>query len=233
MICSCCGFEIKGTANVVENGTKKICDDCWNNPDMFFPEKIKQDQRLTMISKIAQESSNNNGLLEVTAIKLMQKDVEMYVGKMKITEILNLYELDKFKEEELEGYQRERYEERTSELVEYIEKSPLAIMPALLVGLRKTHFIPQNGDLGLLRIERKRGAIWIIDGQHRIGGFSKIRDQFIFTKNLGASFFSDLMEYELPVVFVDSSGASEKLKLKNSQVRHYQLKILRRQFFSS
>lgn len=215
MICACCGFKIEGTIYLVENGTKKVCDACWNNPDMFFPEKIKEDQRLAMISKITQETDYNDGFLEVNAIRLVQKDVEMFVGKMKITEILNLYELDKFKEEELEGYQRERYEERTSELVEYIEKSPLAIMPALLVGLRTTNFISQHGDLGILRIERKRGAIWIIDGQHRIGGFSKIRDQFIFTKKLGTSIFCDLMEYELPVVFVDSSGASEKLNLKN------------------
>ncbi len=217
MICSCCGFEIEGNLHIVENGDKKVCDRCWNNPDIFFPEKIKEDQRLTLISKISQEGNNGTGILEVNAIKLLQKDVVMYVGKMKITEILNLYELDKFKEEELEGYQRERYEERTSELVQYIEKSPLAVMPALLVGLRKTSFIPEKGDLGVLKIERKRGAIWIIDGQHRIGGFSKIRDQFMFTKNLGAALFSNLMDYELPIVFIDSSGASEKLKNNNPQ----------------
>ena len=215
MICACCGFKITGNVHIVDGKTKSVCDNCWNNPDMFFPEKIKEDQRLTMISRIAQEANHTNGILEINAIKLTQKNIEMFIGKMKITEILSIYELDKFKEEDLEGYQRDRYEERTNELVEYIEKSPLAVMPALLVGLRETNFLPQNGDLGLLKIERKKGSIWIIDGQHRIGGFSKIRDQFIFTKSLGAALFADLMEYELPVVFVDSKGASEKLKLKN------------------
>jgi len=119
--------------------------------------------------------------------------------------------------EELEGYQRERYEERTSQLVEYIAKSPLAVMPAILVGLRQINFASVNGDLGILKIERKKGALWIIDGQHRIGGFSKIREQFFFSKCLGASLFSDLMEYELPVVFVDSNGAAEKVKKKGLQ----------------
>jgi len=124
MICSCCGFEIIGKPHIVDNGQKNVCEKCWNNSDMFFPEKINQDPRLSLLSKMAQETGNHNGIVEVTAIKLVQKEIEMYVGKMKITDILNLYELDKFKEEELEGYQRERYEERTSQLVEYLEKSP-------------------------------------------------------------------------------------------------------------
>jgi DGQHR domain-containing protein len=193
-----------------------VCDKCWNSPDMFFPEKINEDQRLNLLSRMAQQKGDYNGIIEINAIKFNQKEVEMYVGKMKVTDILNLYELDKFKEEELEGYQRERYEERTSQIVEYIEKSPLAVMPALLVGLRQTDFVPIKDNVGILRINRKKGAIWIIDGQHRVGGFSKIREQFLFTKSLGASLFTDLMDYELPVVFIDSKSASEKIKPKGA-----------------
>lgn len=140
MICSCCGFEIQGEKFTTDNGQKNVCEKCWNSSDMFFPEKINQDPRLSLLSKMAQETGTQTDIVEVTAIKLVQKEIEMYIGKMKITDILNLYELDKFKEEELEGYQRERYEERTSQLVEYLEKSPLAVMPALLVGLRETDF---------------------------------------------------------------------------------------------
>lgn len=217
MICSCCGFEINEKVYSIDNGQKNVCEKCWNNPEMFFPEKINQDPRLSLLSKMAQETGKQNEIVEVTAIKLVQKEIEMYIGKMKITDILNLYELDKFKEEELEGYQRERYEERTSQLVEYLEKSPLAIMPALLVGLRETIFIPISDNIGTLRIDRKKGAIWIIDGQHRVGGFSKIREQFMFTKKLGASLFTDLMDYELPVVFIDSEGAAEKIKSKGAK----------------
>jgi DGQHR domain-containing protein len=181
---------------------------------MFFPEKIREDERLNLLSKMAETLENQKQAIEVKAIKLVQKDIEMYVGKMKVADILNLYELDKFKEEELEGYQRERYEERTSQLVEYLEKSPLAVMPALLVSLRKTIFVPSDGDIGTLEIERTKGSLWIIDGQHRVGGFSKIREQFLFTEKLGVSLFSNLMKYEFPVVFVDSSNAACKIKQK-------------------
>ncbi|MEM4736468.1 MAG: DGQHR domain-containing protein [Nitrososphaeria archaeon] len=217
MICSCCGYEINGKRYPVENGKKFVCEKCWNDPNLFFPEKIQQDERLQLLSKLASSSINQQGSILVKVIKLVQKDIEMYVGKMKVSDILDLYELDKFKEEELEGYQREQYEERTNELVEYLSKCPLAVMPALFVSLRKTEFEQQGGDFGILRIPRKKGSIWIIDGQHRMGGFGKIREKFIFSKSLNPSLFSDLMDYELPIVFIDSIVAIGKIGSKLEQ----------------
>lgn len=219
MICACCGFEIKGKMHEVENGAKRICEKCWNNPELFFAEKIQEDERLSLLSKMANEARNNEGTISVKVFKLAQKEIEMYVGKMKVNDILELYELDRFKEEELEGYQRDLYEERTSELVQYLTKCPLAVMPALLVSLRKTEFEIVDGDFGVLKIPRKKGSIWIIDGQHRIGGFGKIRDRFVFSKTIAPSLFSGLMDYEFPVVFVDSQSAVEKVgaKLKETE----------------
>lgn len=212
MICACCGYEIKGKVYSVENGQKSVCKKCWNDPNLFFPEKIAKDERLKLLSRIAGESRDQERSIDVSVIRLRQKDIEMYMGKMKVNDLLDLAELDKFKEEELEGYQREEYEERTSELVDYLTQCPLAIMPALLVSLRETVFKPQEGDSGILRIARKKGAIWMIDGQHRIGGFAKIRDRFIFSKAVDPSVFSSLMDYELPVVFVDSARATGKIR---------------------
>jgi DGQHR domain-containing protein len=212
MNCACCGYEIKGKAYSVENGQKSVCKKCWNDPNLFFPEKIEKDERLKLLSRIAGESRDQERSIDVSVIRLRQKDIEMYMGKMKVNDLLDLAELDKFKEEELEGYQREEYEERTSELVDYLTQCPLAIMPALLVSLRETVFKPQEGDSGILRIARKKGSIWMIDGQHRIGGFAKIRDRFIFSKAVDPSVFSSLMDYELPVVFIDSARATGKIR---------------------
>jgi len=211
MICSVCGYTIKDKPHPIEGGKKYVCDRCWNNPDLFFPEKIQNDARLKLLSEIANKTRNQSDSINIRVIRLKQKNIEMYVGKMKSKDILQLYEIDKFKEEELEGYQREQYEERTSELVEYLTKCPLAIMPSLLVSLRKADFNPQNGDFGVLKIPRKKGAIWIIDGQHRIGGVNKVRDRFVFSKTIDPLIFSDLMNYEFPVVFVDSATAAEKI----------------------
>ena len=211
MICSVCGYEIKDNPHPIEGGKNYVCDRCWSNPDLFFPEKIQNDARLKLLSEIANKTRNQSDSINIRVIRLKQKNIEMYVGKMKSKDILQLYEIDKFKEEELEGYQREQYEERTSELVEYLTKCPLAIMPSLLVSLRKADFNPQNGDFGVLKIPRKKGAIWIIDGQHRIGGVNKVRDRFVFSKSIDPLIFSDLMNYEFPVVFVDSATAAEKI----------------------
>ena len=211
MICSVCGYEIKDNPHPIEGGKNYVCDRCWSNPDLFFPEKIQNDARLKLLSEIANKTRNQSDSINIRVIRLKQKNIEMYVGKMKSKDILQLYEIDKFKEEELEGYQREQYEERTSELVEYLTKCPLAIMPSLLVSLRKADFNPQNGDFGVLKIPRKKGAIWIIDGQHRIGGVNKVRDRFVFSKTIDPLIFSDLMNYEFPVVFVDSATAAEKI----------------------
>lgn len=212
MICSCCGYEIKGKAHPIKNGNESVCDRCWNNPGLFFAEKLNSDPRLRLLSEIADDERNQPSCIEVSVIRFHQKRIEMYVGKMKAKELLRLYEIDKFKEEELEGYQRELYEERTSELVEYLSECPLAIMPAILVSLREAKFTSQDGDFGILTIPGKKGAIWMIDGQHRIGGFDKVRERFIFSKSIDPSLFPDLMDYEFPVVFFDSASAAEGIR---------------------
>jgi len=220
MICSCCGYEIKGKKYPVQNGQKYVCERCWNNLDLFFPEKVQEDERLKILSKMAIETRNQESSIKVRVIRFVQKEIEMYVGKMKVNEILELYEIDRFKEEELEGYQREQYEERTSELVDYLTKCPLAVMPALLVSIRKADFTPLGDDFGItplgddfgiLSIPRVRGSIWMIDGQHRVGGFSKIRDKFIFSRSLDPSLFPQLM---------DSAMAAEKVGNKEAHTEN-------------
>jgi len=218
MICSCCGYEIEDQPHPVENGKKYVCDKCWNNPDLFFPEKMHVDSRLRLISEIIHETRTQSNSIKVKVLKVCQKDIEMYIGKMRSKDILELYEIDKFKEEELRGYQREQYEERTSELIEYLTKCPIAIMPSLFVSLREARFISEGDDLGILEISKKRGAIWIIDGQHRIGGFEKVRDHFIFGHNpidIDPNLFKTLMNYELPVVFIDTRKATENVRSIN------------------
>jgi DGQHR domain-containing protein len=213
MICSCCGYEITEKQHQIEGGTKYVCDRCWNNPDLFFPEKLQRDERLRLLSEIAKEVRNQPEVSCVQAIRLYQKGIEMYIGKMKAKEILRLFEIDKFEEEELTGYQREAYKERTSELVEYLDGCPVAVMPGLLVSLRESRFVSKEGDIGILEIPNRRGSLWIIDGQHRLGGFGRIRDKFLFERksNVSPSFYLSLMNYELPVVFIDVRKATEKV----------------------
>jgi DGQHR domain-containing protein len=86
-------------------------------------------------------------------------------------------------------------------------------MPSLLMSLREARFISKDGDFGTLEISRKKGSIWIIDGQHRVGGFEKVREHFIFARNpnVDSKLFTELMNYELPVVFIDTRKAAERI----------------------
>ena len=211
MICSCCGYEIRDEPHLVEDG-RYVCDRCWKNPGLFFPEKLEQDERLKILSKLSQERKPSS--FKVQVIKLSQKDIDMYMGKMTAQDLLEICAINRFKEEELEGYQRQQYEERTSELLEYLAECPIALMPALFVSVRDATFTPTNGDLGVLGIQRKKGSIWIIDGQHRIGGFEKARNRFEYMQNpkgINGQTFLKLMNYELPVVFVNSNTVAKKL----------------------
>lgn len=235
MICSCCGYEIVGKSHAVENGKRSVCDKCWNNPDLFFPERLEKDDRLRLLSEMASKNQELSQFVSISVIKLSQKNLELYIGKMKSRDILQLYEIDKFKEEELEGYQREQYEDRTSELIEYLVKCPVAVMPSLFVSLRKARFVRENGDFGTLEIPRNRGSIWIIDGQHRVGGFEKVYQRFAFARNPGdidSDAFSKLMDYELPVVFIDTRKAAEAMRdSKNGENREITPEDLERVIF--
>jgi len=235
VICACCGYEIKSKSHPIKGGKKYVCDKCWNNPNLFFPEKLKTDKRLQLLSKLAEERRNRSGPIKVRVIKLRQKNIEMYIGKMKSKDILQLYEIDKFKEEELGGYQREQYEEKTSELVEYLAKCPVAVMPSIFVSLREAKFIPEGGDWGVLEISRKKGSVWVIDGQHRIGGFEKVHERFMFPHNptdINPELFSMLMNYELPVVFVDMQKATERIgNINNTEKRNITPEDLERVVF--
>lgn len=219
MICACCGYEIVGEKHPIENGKKLVCDKCWNNPDLFFAEKLEKDAHFHLLSEIVSENRSQSRTISVSVMRLCQKGIELYIGKMKTRDILQLYEIDKFKDEELEGYQRELYEDRTSELTEYLAKCPVAVMPSLFVSLRKAKYIPKNDDFGLLEIPRSKGSIWIIDGQHRIGGFEKVYHKFTFAKNPTDSdpeLFSVLMNYELPIVFLDTQKAARAVNDSNN-----------------
>jgi hypothetical protein len=54
----------------------------------------------------------------------------------------------------------------------------------------------------------------MIDGQHRLGGFGKIRNKFLFSKEISSGLFLELMSYEFPVVFVDLKDTTKTIETK-------------------
>ena len=179
-------------------------------------------RKLDLKSTLWKESSHQSSI-RLPVIKLRQKNIILYVGKLKARTVLLLYGVSIFEEDTLNGYQREIYENEIADLYEYITECPVAVMPGLFISLRDgANFTAissgssskDNEDVGTLEIPIKRGAIWIIDGQHRIGSFDKVLSEIGHLQNetsSSGSAFSELLDYELPVIFVDSQEIVTKL----------------------
>jgi len=147
-------------------------------------------------------------MIEIEATKFQQKGMPMYLGSMKAVELLATWHVDEWKDAIVGrgGYQRQRFERRCNEISDYLNDCDVAIIPPILVSLRKGYeFEPRDGNMGILKIPRVKGAITIIDGQHRVGGFKPIAEE---AEKTGVD--SSLMNYQVPVAFIDSIAVAKR-----------------------
>ena len=166
-----------------------------------------------------------SNFIEIKVTKLTQGKVTEYIGKIRSKDILSLYDIKKFSETELDGYQRELYRERQREIAEYIEDCPIPIIPALLASIREDSVfeLKEMGEQGTLKIPRKRGSVMLIDGQHRISGFDLIFDKLneidkqlrlgIDVNNYQSKIdkYNKILDFEIPILFIDSKNAADIL----------------------
>lgn len=247
MICSSCGFEIKDTRHGPYDG-RFVCDNCWNNPALFFPDKMTQ-----TIENIAQNDIKSdinqfntveiidiyqnfpkikskplegiwkniaNVKLKIKVIKIQQKGMPLYIGKVQAKELLLLATSDQWRDEVLDGYQREKFREKTSEIKKYLEGCSISIVPAILASFGDAKFLPSDEEIGILEIPLRPGAISILDGQQRTGGFEEIYREIkkLQTKHSLPNReelikkYTDLLSFEIPIVFVDAKAVIEKMR---------------------
>jgi hypothetical protein len=161
-------------------------------------------------------------IVEMDAVKLVQKGLPMYVGKMKAADLLELSDIERWSEQSLDGYQRERFKEKTREIAQYLEECSIAMIPALLASFREGEFAQVRDDFGVLKIPRKMGAIWLIDGQQRTGGFNEIwlelqelqkkEKKLSKEERIDLEKYTALMNYEIAIVFVDANAMVKQVK---------------------
>jgi len=247
MICSSCGFEIKDKRHGPYDG-RFVCDNCWNNPALFFPDKMTQ-----TIENIAQNDVKSdinqfntveiidiyqnfpkiksqplegiwknlaNVKLKIRVIKIQQKGMPLYIGKVQAKELLLLATSDRWRDEVLDGYQREKFREKTSEIKKYLEGCSISIIPAILASFGEAKFLSTDEEIGILEIPLRPGAISILDGQQRTGGFEEIYREIkkLQTKHSLPNReelikkYTDLLSFEIPIVFVDAKAIIEKMR---------------------
>ncbi len=266
MICSCCGEIIKSEMKGPYNGNRYYCKTCWNNPHLFFEDKLKpaivkifsddnfeiEDPHIVEVietfrsvsinpnKNISEFYRNNYDIkAKIDVIRLNQKGMPVYIGKVNAIQLLVLVSSEQWTESTTNGFQREIFKEKAQEIKDYIEQCPIPMLPALLVSFRAGNYVSTNGSMGKLVLPIIPGLISILDGQQRIAGFEVIFRAFQKIFNEQGNFsgyealkkYIDLLNYEIPVVFIDSKGIAERLHMDEPLTNIEPIDIERAFFF--
>jgi len=204
MICSCCGREItKGDEHGPYNEDQYVCDDCWNNPALFFEDKIetslelaqKKSLDLTEVlnqmevidlylasvpsgggfqTNLSWTNLVGNKNLSLQVLKFSQKGLPLFIGKIRPAELLIMSSVDQWNEAKLAGYQRERIKEKNREIKDFLKNCDLPIVPPIIASIKHSSFTSICEDYGKIEIPIIPGNISLIDGQQRTGGFYEL-----------------------------------------------------------
>jgi hypothetical protein len=172
---------------------------------------------------------SNKDEFEIPVVRLEQRGLILYQGKIKAKELLDTWDVKRFVEEYLRGptapigYQREA-EDRAKEIATYVRECQIPLIPSLLLSVKGAKFEEFERGFGILRIPKGENAIAVIDGQHRGLGFDWIRRSIaerlrlfpttadekrrkLFEKELLE--IESLLDFELPATFIDGETAAK------------------------
>jgi len=266
VICSCCGETITSEFKGPYNGNQHYCKECWANPNLFFEDKFKptiekifsinqfdiKDPNIVEVIETFRSNAinpnrnvsefykkNYNIKATINVIKLNQKGMSIYIGKVNAIQLLILVSSEQWNESTTNGFQREIFQEKAREIKNYIEQCPIPMIPAFLVSFREGHFMPKEGDIGKLEIPIIPGLISILDGQQRTAGFEVIfrtfqklfNEQAYYEDRRPLEKYVELLNYEIPIVFIDSKEIADKLHREESLAEIEPVDIERAFFF--
>ncbi len=130
--------------------------------------------------------------IQVQVARFEQNGQVMFVGVMDSSDLAQIANVDVRDEQtNPNGYQRHRDETRCRRIAEFINEPTSALPGSILLNLRGSSTFSSNTENGLqgtLLIPNRKGAAWIVDGQHRMGGFEYTERKFavpvVFFENL-------------------------------------------------
>ncbi|MDV0441777.1 DGQHR domain-containing protein [Methanorbis furvi] len=202
IICSSCGREILDKVHGPYSDDQYVCDKCWNDPSLFFEDKIASSFKVnsheslnltnimnqieTIDMYLSAMKGDNSEIsetwlqliscqnLHIPVLRFSQKNVPLFIGKIHPAELLVMSSIDQWNEEKLEGYQRERIKEKNREIKEFLKNCALPIVPPIIASVRNSTFQPISDDYGTMETPIYPGNIVLIDGQQRTGGFFEL-----------------------------------------------------------
>jgi DGQHR domain-containing protein len=129
--------------------------------------------------------------------KCHQNDNAVYTGKMSVSELIKVADVDYADVEEgKKGYQRKPNEKRFHEIANYMKYDKSMLPPAIILSYRGTlKTSNKHGDV--MDIEIPSGdKLWVIDGQHRLGGLKLLATD----KSYDAAHYKD---FQMPIVIIE------------------------------
>lgn len=105
--------------------------------------------------------------IKIDSIKIKQQDHELYLFKIKASQLYELVEINQRDSDKEAGYQRALSPSRAKSIARYIVDKKRPIAPAIIIALNHAQF---NDKTGQIEIKNVADAGWVIDGQHRLKG---------------------------------------------------------------
>lgn len=121
-----------------------------------------------------------NGSVAVRVLEVSQPLGTFYVGIMKAKDLRQIASADTRRQEEREietyaGIQRELSKNRQAEIREYISTFDSSFPNAFIIAVRSEDVVSQVGETLIIRAHEKAASI--IDGQHRLAGFTDLNSE--------------------------------------------------------
>lgn len=142
--------------------------------------------------------------MKTNVIGFKQEGTQMYLGVMKVGDLLKISKVDVWRQENGNdtGYQRAPEPARTGKVARFLKSNSTPLMPTSILLSYRGEIMNKENHNDTMTIDIPEDVtLWIVDGQHRLYGFEKAIEEF----NLGR--FKD---YELPVVIVEFPTIEEE-----------------------
>ena len=121
--------------------------------------------------------------IQIQVSRFEQNGQVMFVGMMNSSDIIRIADVDVRDEQtNPNGYQRYRDESRCRRIAEFINEPTSALPGSILLNLRGSATFVSDSEEdshGMLLIPNRKGTAWIVDGQHRMGGFEYTEREFM------------------------------------------------------
>ncbi len=126
--------------------------------------------------------------VQVPIIKVRQKKWNVYVGVMRAKDLYYLAEVDRIRLESLKipkyaGYQRALAEDRVDSIRDYLDTPDSTFPNAIIVSIDSDFIdnwteVEGGQNVSVLQVKKEKGAVRIIDGQHRAAALDKAPEDF-------------------------------------------------------